>query len=574
MRTFVFTAFVVAGLGGLVAAQSGNNVLIVVADDLGVDHVRVYGEGTTTPATTNLDALAGRGVLFRNAWAYPTCSPTRAALNTGRHPFRTGVGSPGAQLATNEFTVPEVLDAQSSGYAHAWIGKWHLGSNRATAHPTDAGWSHFTGLLGGGVPDYYRWPRVANGVSSISTTYSTTQIVDDALAWIQQQQTPWLCVVAFNAPHTPYHSPPAHLHSQVLAGLDPSTTPFPFYQAAVEAMDAEIGRLFATLGTVMDSTNVVFLGDNGTPRQVSRAPFSPRHAKGTAYEGGAGVPFIVAGPVVVGGGREVSALVSAVDLPAAIGALAGVDHRTPLVMSDSVSFVPYLTDPAQAPLRAALYTESFSNGANPSTDGFAAARDSSYKLIQRLAPTGVTEEVYDLVQDPFETRNLVSLGLGAAAQSARDRLAAHIAAVRDTTGRFESYGSTACAGTGGIPQLVGTGTPRAGGSYGLTLTRGAAGQPALFAIGAFDDVFLGLPLPFDLARIGGGPGCLLWSSAEAHLVVPTDAAGSASVSVVIPALAVAVGGAVHHTALVVDPFAQQNPAGLTATAGVRAILGR
>ncbi|MEY2982666.1 MAG: Arylsulfatase precursor, partial [Planctomycetota bacterium] len=124
VRAIALALLVTAGL----VAQGQNNVLILLADDIGVDYVGCYGEGSNPPPTPNIDTLAQRGVLFRNAYANPSCSPTRACIHTGRFPFRTLVGrwiryennsEPIGRLLDEEWTIPEVLDRAGSGYAHA-----------------------------------------------------------------------------------------------------------------------------------------------------------------------------------------------------------------------------------------------------------------------------------------------------------------------------------------------------------------------------------------------------------------------------------------------------------------------
>ena len=241
----------VLSLAGSPRAQQ-DNLLILIADDLGVDNVGCYGEGVNPPPTPNIDGLAARGVMFRNAWSNPVCSATRACLMTGRYATRTGVGwavSWGRSelpdrknaLPLSETTLPELLDARQSGYAHGAFGKWHLSNktNGGKLGPNLAGWSHFAGLIEGAAT-YYWWPRTVNGVTRNSGTYTTTQIVDDALAWIQSAPEPWVAYVAFTAPHAPFHSPPGRLHTRPLPGR-PKVNPIPYYKAMVESMDTEIG---------------------------------------------------------------------------------------------------------------------------------------------------------------------------------------------------------------------------------------------------------------------------------------------------------------------------------------------
>ena len=400
------------------------NVLLVIADDMGVDMLAAYGEGADPPITPNLDALAQDGMLFRNAWSNPNCSPTRATILTGRYAFRTGIGdvvtSSSAALSTAEVTLPELLTLAGSGYDLAAFGKWHLGNESVGGKraPNFAGFPLYDGCLKGDLAppptgcSYFRWPRVLNGLQTTSTTYATTATVDSALAWIQGRSNPWFCYVSFNAPHYPYHVPPAGLYYEDLTGLSPTSSPArPFYKAAIEALDTELGRLLAGIGS-LQNTYVIFVGDNGTPPVVCLPRFLPAHAKATVYEGGVNVPLLVSGPNVASG-SECLALVNLTDLFATIAELAGVDPAVwlPTTKLDSVSIVPYFTDPSRPSERWYTYTERFkpvgATGAVPLAHR--AIRDWRYKLISK--PTG--PEFYDLLLDPFEHANLMIGGLTA-----------------------------------------------------------------------------------------------------------------------------------------------------------------
>ena len=349
------------------------NVLILLADDLGVDMVGIYAEGANPPPTPNLDALAAGGVLFRNVWSDPVCSPTRSTIQTGRHGTRTGIGNivelGGAPLALAETTLPELLDQGTGGaYAHAAFGKWHLGDDSVggALAPNLAGYGHFSGALSNffGGEDYFNWTKVVDGVTSQSSTYATTETVDDASAWIAATQEPWFCYVAFNAPHVPYHAPPPGLHTVDLsaAGPVPGLDPVPYYRAMVSAMDTEIGRLLAEMDpAVRARTTIIFLGDNGSTAEVSEPPFDPAHAKATLYEGGVRVPLIVSGPPVTQPGRESAALVNTTDVFASVAALAGVDltSQFPGLALDSISFVPQLVKDGLPSERKYLFAEAF-----------------------------------------------------------------------------------------------------------------------------------------------------------------------------------------------------------------------
>ena len=561
----------------LATAQS-DNILVIVADDLGVDSLGVYAEGAAPAPTPNLDALAANGVLFRNASANAVCSPTRACLLTGRYAFRTGVGGPVGQsgvegLPLHELTIPELLTSAGSGYAHACIGKWHLAdtTNGGASSPNMAGFGHFAGLLGGGVNNYSRWPRNVNGVTQLNFDYTTTRMVDDALDWISTTTQPWFCVLNFNAPHSPFHAPPANLHTQNLGGLDPNTNPIPFYKAMVEAMDTEIGRLFSMLGAELAATNVIFLGDNGTPGQVSEPPFLSNHAKGTPFEGGVNVPLIVSGPSVVGPGREELAIVHAVDIFSTVLDLAGVEEPD-YIRIDGVSFVPYLTDPLQSPLRSSMISESFSGGSGAiDTTGFVAARDAQYKYFRRVLANATIDRFYDLSVDPFETNDLSGGSMSPALQAAMQALEDVIDDTRHPSGSALPYGA-ACGGQNGAPAIQVSGTPSLGTTYTIELTSAPPATTTVLFIGASDSEWMGLPLPIDLGSLGGMAGCAIHASGEITVQLITDAMGAASWDFSVPNHPLALGAEIYHSFLIYDPSVGTSLPYIT-TAGIAVEIG-
>ncbi len=398
------------------------NIVVILADDFGVDLMSAYGEGAAPPCTPNLDDLAASSLLFRNAWANPSCSPTRSALLTGRYGFRTGIGTPGGvTLPLSETLSPELLE--SAGYASACIGKWHLGNG--PMHPNTSGFGHYAGSLSGQLPDYDVWTKTVDGNSSTSTTYATTDTTDEAALALLTLPEPWFLYVNYNAPHTPIHvpamglCPPGGCATSYCSGAGPGMTPAERIKAMCEAMDTEVGRLLAVLDAVDPGAYVIFMGDNGTSNQGSELPFVGTKAKGTVYEGGVNVPFIVRGPGVAV--TETQSLVSVTDLHATLAELAGVRSQA----EDSISIVPVLSDPGLI-TRATVYSETFSpNGSGPWTDHRRAVRDDRYKLIRRL---GQSDEFYDLLADPFETNNLLP-GLSASEQTAHDALVAELVAL-------------------------------------------------------------------------------------------------------------------------------------------------
>ena len=390
------------------------NIVLIIADDLGVDLVGAYREGAAPACTPNIDALAARGVLFRNAWSNPGCSPTRAQLLTGLHGFRSGVGEiikpNGGNLG---LTLPaETLPRALIAYDNAAVGKWHLASTaQGNLHPLDAGFGSHAGSMDNlriGVHNggYFHWIKNVNGASHIELNYATTDTTDDAIACANEMAEPWFLYVAYNAPHVPTHDPPAELCASEICPrhyCPPNESVVERTKAAVEALDTEIGRMLAQIDP---NTIVIFVGDNGTGDWASEPPFVPEHAKGTVYEGGVNVPLIVAGPGICAG--ESAALVGAVDIPATIADLTGSALRTP----DSISFAALLYDAAAPPTRNTIYAEKFSPNFNPTVQRFhpvthdRALRNDRFKLLLRSGPSGTAVELYDLSTDPFEHTNL------------------------------------------------------------------------------------------------------------------------------------------------------------------------
>lgn len=401
-------------------ANAGQNVLLIIADDLGADMVGLYSTADTA-ATPSIDSLAADGVLFTNAWSYPTCSPTRSAILTGRFGFRTGVGFPGDQIPLTEFTIPDALN--NAGYATACIGKWHLGgnSNGGINNPTNMGFDYYEGATTGGISDYYNWTKVTNGSSSTITNYATSETVDNAITWINNQGTDdWFCQVAFNAPHSPFHKPPNDLHSyDSLSGSANhiNNNPELYYKAMIEAMDTEMERLLNSISSsVLANTNVIFIGDNGTPNNVS--PGIRNGTKGTLYEGGVHVPFIVKGPIVSGSlNRSNDSPIHVVDLFDTIIEMAGATNSGGAII-DSLSIVDYLTNENQSNYHSFSYTEQFRSSTNP-RDG-EAIRNETYKLI-KFTSSG-NEEMYNLFSDPNETTNLLDGSLTNTQQTNYDSL--------------------------------------------------------------------------------------------------------------------------------------------------------
>lgn len=408
-------------------AYSQRNVILIIADDLGSDYCGFYENHLDTCKLPNVRRLLARGVRFRNAWSNPLCSPTRAGILTGRYSFRTGVGNAiggngSAVLDTAEITIPKLLNRYApNGIAKANIGKWHLQApmpNTNLVFPNLIGYDHYEGNFSGMVNSFTSWTKVKNGVAGNVTTYATTETANNAISWIKTQQNkPFFLWLAFNAPHTPHHLPPAGLHSYTnLSGTaaDIAANPKSYFKASVEALDHEIGRLFDSLQTLnlWNNTDIIFIGDNGNEATTAQ---NRGGAKGSVYQEGVSVPFIISGPSVVSPNRASDALVNTTDLFATILELFGHSNWVSQIPAnkpvDSKSILPILKNQA-IDIRSWAFTEVFKN---PTVAGDGKAmRNKTYKLLDF---DNGTQQFYRIGVDPTEDTDLLKSTLNAEALS-------------------------------------------------------------------------------------------------------------------------------------------------------------
>ncbi len=426
LKKYAFVSLLFAALAMPGFAQQ--NVILLIADDLGTDYLGFYDDGLDTAKLPNVRSLLASGVRFNRAWSFPYCSEVRAAMLTGRNPFRTGVGTvitsaANGQLDTAEISLGKLLKNATAPtrYATANIGKWHLHiqSPANRNFPAALGYDHYSGNFIGQLPDYFNWQKIVDGAAPVPVTrYATTEQVDDALAWLETLDgtKPFFLWQAFNAPHVPFHLPPAALHSvpgltgtpQDIAAHRPE-----YFKAMLEAMDTEIGRLFQWLDAhnLRDSTNIIFIGDNGDDSRICQFP-NPNRAKGTVYEAGVHVPMLIAGPAVVAPNRVSNALVSTTDLFATVLELAGfADWQTHIPAAkpvDAVSLLPILKH-EKTDVRPWVFTEVFDPASTP--DDAKAMRNLDFKLL-RFDADG-HEEFYQISTDPNEATNLLAGPLNA-----------------------------------------------------------------------------------------------------------------------------------------------------------------
>ena len=396
------------------------NILLIIADDLGKDATSGFAEGSIKPNTPNIDKIKNEGLTFNNLWVNPTCSPTRASIITGKYGYRTGVKWAGDGLNTSEQILHHFIKEETNeAYSTALIGKWHLSGENTNVNPESFGIDYYAGLIRGGVQSYYQWQLTENGEGRLQTEYTTEVFTDLSIDWINEQSKPWFLWLAYNAPHTPFHVPPGEMHTQGdLPDYTEELDPMPYYMAAIEAMDYQVGRLLSAIPEdELDNTIILFLGDNGTPTQVAQGPYASNMVKGTLHQGGINVPMFISGTGVSRTGED-NNLICSTDIFCTIAELAGINISG---RHDSKSFKALLSQ--ESSHRAFQYSEK-----NNGTDDSWAISNGAYKLI--IDANG-SEEMYDLVNDPYEQNELLAAGLTPDAESAKMELEEELLNIRN-----------------------------------------------------------------------------------------------------------------------------------------------
>jgi arylsulfatase B len=376
---------------------SAPNILLIIADDLGKDAIKGYAEGSIKPNTPNIDDIRTKGLTFINFWSNPVCSPTRASLLTGKYGYRTNVKGASDILSPSETSLQKYInDHSSTKYATAIVGKWHLSGTNNTFNPETMGIDYYSGLIRGAVTDYYNWQLTEDGSTKTQNSYITEALTTSSINWINQQTQPWFMWLAYNAPHAPFHVPPSTMHSQgnlpdYKNGMDAT----PYYMAAIEAMDFQIGRLLNSIpADVRDNTIIIFIGDNGTVNQVAQSPYLSSRVKSTLYQGGINVPMFISGNGVKRTGTE-NNLIDVTDLFSTIAEVAGVKASA---IHDSQSFKSLFT--SSATIRNYQYSET-----KDDNNDMWAISNGKYKLIVNASGD---KQLFYLTTDPYESINLLN----------------------------------------------------------------------------------------------------------------------------------------------------------------------
>jgi arylsulfatase A-like enzyme len=275
------------------------NIIFILVDDMGWGDVGYHGSEIKTP---NIDALAASGVTLDRAYAFPICSPTRAALMSGRDPLQFGVDGPmenDAMLSAELTLLPEYL--RDAGYQTWLVGKWHLGMGDVSAWPQSRGFDSFYGHLGGFI-DYYThvylggldWQR--DGKSLREDGHSMDLETQEAIGLLSKNdgKKPFFMYLSYNAPHTPLQYPPG-AEGQYTGIKNPDRR---VYAQMVTHLDDSIGKVMKQLNesNLAENTIVVFMSDNGGILSAGGNNGKLRAGKGSAFEGGVRVPAIVSWP--------------------------------------------------------------------------------------------------------------------------------------------------------------------------------------------------------------------------------------------------------------------------------------
>ena len=417
-----------------VSAATQPNILLIYVDDLGYGDLGSYGHPVLQ--TPHIDALAREGMRLTNYYAPSAlCSPSRAGLLTGRHPYRTGIESwipedSGVYLRDEEITLAEVL--RTAGYTTAHIGKWHLNSDLGSntePQPTDQGFDYYYGHNAFQLPHNYKPTNIYRNKTALPEQqgYTADLFADEAIQWLQRRDAdkPFFLYLSMAEPHTSFANPPEYnaMYRQFTRG---EVVPIPNggaqppkdmliprgpgeYYANVTYMDAQLGRVLDWLREqkIYDDTVIVFSSDNGPVTEQwinwwevnaygSTGGFRGR--KHFLYEGGIRVPAIIRYAGVTEAGSVSDAQLIGMDFfvtLANIGGGAVPDDRA----IDGVDIRPIFRG-EKLPQRSLFWAlESVS-------DMEFAIRNGAWKLM--LDRDAMPRELYNLDEDPLEFFNLIA----------------------------------------------------------------------------------------------------------------------------------------------------------------------
>ena len=429
LARLVVSLLVLAFVHTASAAPAKPNVLFILADDLGRQDCGFMGG--TEIKTPHIDKLAKTGAVLDAFYVQPVCSPTRAALMTGRYPMRhglqVGVVRPWAQygLPLDERTLPQAL--KEAGYETSICGKWHLGHFAPEYLPTRRGFDHQYGHYNGAL-DYFQhtrdggfdWHR--DDKVNRDEGYTTTLLGREAARRIREREKskPFFIYVPFNAVHAPHQVP-----EKYLAPYGDLKGDRRLYAGMLAAMDESVGEIIAALDAegLRKDTLIIFSSDNGGPAPGKITDNGPyRAGKGTLYEGGTRVAAFVAWEGRIKAGSTIKEPLHMVDWFPTLLKLAGASldqSHAP----DGRDIWPTLADGKPSPHDAILLNTTPNNGAIRMGDwklvlngGVAdtggeqaeTPAEKKGKAAKKAAVADRPLELFNLATDPYEKKNLAA----------------------------------------------------------------------------------------------------------------------------------------------------------------------
>ena len=410
MRRIILAALIALTTHAAFAQGRQPNIWVIAADDMG--YADTGFTGSKDIPTPNIDALALSGTRFSSAYAKPVCSPTRAAMMTGRYPERFGHEFNPGETSLKGLTLAEKTLAERlkpAGYATALIGKWHLGvGDNDELRPTRRGFDEFYGFLHG-KHDYFTTGQdhealFRNETRVLADGYLTDSIGREAVDFITRHAAePWFMLTNFNAVHLPAQASNKYLNR--FPNITNQTRKI--YAAKLSAMDDAIGLAVAKLKELglEEDTLIFFLSDNGAAADKggSNAPFSGY--KGNTLEGGIRVPFVVSWKGKVAAGAVYDKPVIALDISETALAAAGV-AREPESPADGVNLLPYLTDATLTPHEALYWRYGYMMAVLKDGWKLVKPRVSGTPMSSPATVTGA--KLFNLANDVGEKTNLAS----------------------------------------------------------------------------------------------------------------------------------------------------------------------
>ena len=394
------------------------NIILIMTDDQGWAQVGFHGNPYIK--TPSLDRLAEGSTEFTQFYVEPKCAPTRAALLTGRHGYRSGVVDTylGRTLMAPEAeTLAELLAAD--GYVTGIFGKWHLGDNYPL-RAMDQGFQESLVHRGGGIgqpagpPGNRYWDPVLehNGESKKFHGYCTGIFADALIDFIERNQDrAFFGYLATNVPHSPFDVDEEYVEPYQDMGLPENTAKV---YGMITEFDKNLDRVLSRLVElgIADRTIVVFLTDNGPTQQTFTAGLKGR--KASAHDGGTRVPFLFRWPGQVEAGREIDRIAAHIDVVPTLLDAAGIDASS--LPFDGVSLWPLLsgaTSPEEWPDRT-IFLQNH-RGDRPQLNRNVSVRNQRWKIVQPLGkgtdpmPEGARFELYDMSVDPGESNDLADV---------------------------------------------------------------------------------------------------------------------------------------------------------------------